>query len=602
MFTRPSISSALTFYAMASILTCSPSLGLTSQSPSTRRRNMSGFQRVSYSRQPTMMVVTTEAPVVRRSAHYPPSEWSYEFLQSLAGNTVGEKYKTTSGNLKEQVRSWIIKETSVENPLSTLQLVDDLQRLGISHHFKDEISNMLKKMYNSYYEAQENWNKMNLNLKALGFRLLRQHGYHIPQEIFEDIKDESGSIKDDVRKDIVGMLNLYEASFYAVDDENIMDETREFTKKCLREELEKNKIGNKSIEMLVHHALELPLLWRLPRFESIWFIEAYKGRSDMIPLLFEFAELDYNILQGIHQEDLKFTSRWWVGLDWDKKLEFARDRMVESFMWSVGANHEPQFSVQRRNVTRLITMVNVVDDVYDVYGTLDELEQFTEVVRRWDVDAIEELPEYMRICFLGLNNTINEMGYHTLINKGSAVIPYVKKAWIDYCEANLLEARWFNSGYTPTLEEYLNNSRITVALPVIVSCAYFLDSNVSIEENLQNVIQWSAVVLRLADDLGTASAEIARGDVPKAVQCYMHESGVSEEKAREYIKSLIIDAYKKITAERMACKSPDLQIFMECASNLGRMGQFTYERGDIFGAPDDLYKNHQISLLFDPKS
>ncbi|KAI3705362.1 hypothetical protein L1987_75598 [Smallanthus sonchifolius] len=589
---------------MASIFIACPSVGFCG----TRRRNMSsGFQKKSYSRQPTntVLAVTIDpvAPVIRRSAHYPPSEWSYDFLQSLAGNTVSEKYKTPSCNLKEKVRKMIVKEISVENPLSTLQLFDDLQRLGISYHFKDEISNSLKMLFGRYYEARENWNQMNLNLKALGFRLLRQHGYHIPQEIFEDIKDESGSIKDDVREDVVGMLNLYEASIYAVDDENIMDEAREFTSKCLREELEKkNNIVNKSTRMLVSHALELPLLWRLPRFESIWFIEAYRERSDMIPLLFEFAQLDYNILQGIHQEDLKHTSRWWAGLNWDKKLEFARDRMVESFMWSIGGNHEPQFSVQRRNVTKLITMVNVVDDVYDVYGTLDELERFTEVVRRWDLNAAEGLPEYMKICFLGLNNSIDEMGYHTLTNQGSYVIPYVRKAWIDYCEANLLEARWFNSGYTPTLEEYLNNSRTTVAIPVIVSCAYFLDSNVSIEENLQNVIQWSAVVLRLADDLGTASAELERGDVPKAVQCYMHETGVCEEKARAYIKSLIIDAYKKISKERMACKSPALQIFMECASNLGRMGQFTYERGDIFGAPDDLYKNHQISLLFSPKS
>ncbi|KAK9078610.1 hypothetical protein SSX86_002667 [Deinandra increscens subsp. villosa] len=586
---------------MASIFISSPTLGFSSSSPRIRRRHVSGFQNISYSRaQPAMMVVTTDAPVViRRSAHYPPSEWSYDFLQSLAGNTVVERYETTSHNLKEQVRSLISKETSsVENPLSTLRLVDDLQRLGISYHFKDEISNMLKMIYGCYYEAHENWVKMSLNLKALGFRLLRQHGYHIPQEIFEDdIKDESGSIKD-----VEGLLNLYEASFYAVDDEHILDETREFTRKRLREELDKNNIVNKSTRMLVSHALENPLLWRLPRFESIWFIEAYKGRSDMIPLLFEFAELDYNILQGIHQHDLKFTSRWWAGLNWDKKLEFARDRMVESFMWSVGANHEPQFSVQRRNVTKVITMVNVVDDVYDVYGTLDELERFTEVVRRWDVNAAEGLPEYMKICFLGLNNSLNEMGYQTLTDKGSFVIPYVKKAWIDYCEANLVEARWFNSGYTPTLEEYLNNSRTTVAIPVIVSCAYFLDSNVSIGKELQNVIQWSAVVLRLADDLGTASAELARGDVPKAVQCYMHETGVSEEEARAYIKSLIIEAYKKITKERIACKSPALQVFMECASNLGRMGQFTYERGDIFGAPDDLYKDHQMSLLFDPIS
>nr|UIO87235.1 terpenoids synthase [Blumea balsamifera] len=563
---------------------------------------MAGFQKISYSSQPTTMAITTDAPVVRRSANYPPSEWPYDFLQSLAGNCLGEKYKTTSHNLKERVRMMITKDTSVENPLSALELVDDLQRLGISYHFKDEISNLLKMIYNCYYEAHEKWNKLDLNLKSLGFRLLRQHGYHIPQEIFEDITDESGNIKANVHEDVVGMLNFYEASFFSIDDENILDEAREFTTKCLKEKLEKNNINNKSTMMLISHALELPLLWRIPRFESIWFIEAYKTRSNMTPLLLEFALLDYNIVQGIHQEDLKYTSRWWAGLHWDKKLEFARDRMVESFMWSVGANHEPAFNVLRRNVTKNITMVNVIDDVYDVYGTLDELEQFTEVVRRWDINAAQGLPDYMKICFLGFYNSVNEMAYNTLTRHKSFVVPYVKKAWTEYCEANLVEARWFNNGYIPTLEEYLKNSVTTVAIPIIVSGAYFLDSNDFIGKALQNVIHWSAMVLRLADDLGTSSAELARGDVPKAVECYMHETGASKEKARAHIKSLIIDAYKKITKERMACKSPSLQIFMECASNLGRMGQFTYERGDIFGAPDDLYKSHQMSLLFEPKS
>nr|GFD23925.1 R-linalool synthase QH1, chloroplastic-like [Tanacetum cinerariifolium] len=121
--------------------------------------------------------------------------------------------------------------------------------------------------------------------------------------------------------------------------------------------------------------------------------------------------------------------------------------------------------------------------------------------------------------------------------------------WTDYCEANLLEAQWFNSGYTPTLEEFLSNSCTTVGLPVVVSSAYFLDSNDTIGEALQNVIHWSAMILRLADDLGTSSAELERGDIPKSIQCYMHETGATEEKARAYIKSLIMEAWKKINKE-----------------------------------------------------
>lgn len=80
--------------------------------------------------------------------------------------------------------------------------------------------------------------------------------------------------------------------------------------------------------------------------------------------------------------------------------------------------------------------------------------------------------------------------------------------WTDYIEALLQEAQWFNSGYTPTLEEYLNNARIAIGIPVItVSSAYLLNLNDNIDEALENVIYWSSTVLRLADDLGTSSVK-----------------------------------------------------------------------------------------------
>ncbi|KAJ0714581.1 putative R-linalool synthase [Helianthus annuus] len=70
----------------------------------------------------------------------------------------------------------------VGSPLSTLELIDDLQRLGISYHFEDEIRNLLDEIYNNYFKTHDKWNTMDLNLKALGFRLLRQHGYkQVPQ-------------------------------------------------------------------------------------------------------------------------------------------------------------------------------------------------------------------------------------------------------------------------------------------------------------------------------------------------------------------------------------------------------------------------------------
>ncbi|KAJ9540576.1 hypothetical protein OSB04_027082 [Centaurea solstitialis] len=590
---------------MASTCISCPSLAFTLPAHGRRIRNLQGlFQKQLHSTQPKIMahVTTNEPIIVRRSANYPPSLWSYDFLQSLTNNYVGEKYETTLHSLRENVRRMITEDTTMESPLSTLELVDDLQRLGISYHFKDEINNVLKMIYTYYYETHEKWDKLDLNLKSLGFRLLRQHGYRIPQEIFEDIKDEMGNIKAYVGENIVGMLNLYEASFLAVDDENVLDDAREFASKCLKETLEKNDNVDQSTLMLITHALELPLLWRTQRFEAIWFIEAYKKRSNTKPLLLELAELDFNIVQGIHQEDLKYTSRWWNGLGWDKKLGFARDRLVESFMWSVGACYEPPFGVVRRNITKLISLVNVIDDVYDVYGTLDELEKFTRIVTSWDINAMEELPDYMKICFLGFYNTVNEMAYNTLTDQNLFVIPYLKKAWTEYCEANLVEAQWFNSRYTPTLEEYLKNSCVTISLPAILSNIIFFTSTDNITgEALQNIVHYSSMLLRLADDLGTASAELERGDIPKSIQCYMHETGACEEEARAYINKLIMETWKKLNKERMLVGSHTT--FTECATNLGRMGQFTYlHHADVFGTPDDTYKSHEMSLLFNPKS
>lgn len=83
--------------------------------------------------------------------------------------------------------------------------------------------------------------------------------------------------------------------------------------------------------------------------------------------------------------------------------------------------------------------------------------------------------------------------------------------WADLCKTYLQEAKWFYSGYTPTLQEYLNNAWISISAPVILVHAYFFVSNSIKKEALEcldryrNIIRCSAMILRLADDLGTSS-------------------------------------------------------------------------------------------------
>ena len=84
-----------------------------------------------------------------------------------------------------------------------------------------------------------------------------------------------------------------------------------------------------------------------------------------------------------HSAQYFICFRWWKGLDFARRLPFARDRVVECFFWIVGVYFEPQYSLARKILTKVIAMTSIIDDIYDVYGTLEELELFTGAIDRF---------------------------------------------------------------------------------------------------------------------------------------------------------------------------------------------------------------------------
>ena len=73
----------------------------------------------------------------------------------------------------------------VTGALAQLELIDTLQRLGISIHFEDEIKSILKGIHDNS-SIGGSWKKNNLYAVSLEFRLLRQHGYFIPQGMYNN--------------------------------------------------------------------------------------------------------------------------------------------------------------------------------------------------------------------------------------------------------------------------------------------------------------------------------------------------------------------------------------------------------------------------------
>ncbi|KAF8409457.1 hypothetical protein HHK36_005533 [Tetracentron sinense] len=538
---------------------------------------------------------TCPTTVVRRSGNYQPCIWDSDYVESLESHYVGETYARQAEKLRGDVR--ILFNNKVE-PLARLELVDVLQRLGLAYHFEEEIKRTLETIYTS----SNKWSEEDLYATSLQFRLLRQHGYQVPQEVFCSFKDKMGNFKASLCEDTKGMLSLYEASYLSLQDEVILDEARDFTSRHLKDIKENIDLN---LAKQVSRALELPLHWRMLRLEARWFVDIYERREDMNPILLELAKLDFNMVQETHRNDLRVMSRWWTDLGLGKELNFARDRLMENFLWTVGMTFEPQFGYCRRMSTKINALLTTIDDIYDVYGTLDELKLFTDAVERWDINTMEQLPDYMKICFLALYNSVNEMAYVALKEQGSNIISYLKKALVDICKAYLLEAKWYHSGYTPTLEEYLNNGWISVAIPTMLVHAYFFVTKPITKEALEcmesypNIIRSASMIIRFYDDLGTSTDELQRGDVPKSIQCYMNETGASEQEAREHIRVLIRDAWKKLNEDRVA-DSPFHQTFIEAAVNLTRLAQCIYLHGDGHASQDRETKDRVLSLLVEP--
>ncbi|GAB4826791.1 hypothetical protein Ancab_033672 [Ancistrocladus abbreviatus] len=115
-----------------------------------------------------------------------------------------------------------------------------------------------------------------------------------------------------------------------------------------------------------------------------------------------------------------------------QNVSFTRDRLVESFLWSIGVAYERHYSCLRKCLAKVVTFVLVIDDLCDVYGSLEELECFTRAIVRWDYEEIQHLPDCIKTCFWALNDTANEIARDIEKESGyNGALPYLKKVEVN---------------------------------------------------------------------------------------------------------------------------------------------------------------------------
>lgn len=80
----------------------------------------------------------------------------------------------------------------------------------------------------------------------------------------------------------------------------------------------------------------------------------------------------------------------------------------------------------------------------------------------------------------------------------------------------------------------------------------------------------------------------------------MHDTGCSEKDAREYVKRLIDDTWKKMNKDIVMEKKPIITNFQTSATNLGRIALCFYQYGDGFGTPHGETKKNLVSVIIEP--
>ncbi|BFG29367.1 hypothetical protein CerSpe_156410 [Prunus speciosa] len=118
--------------------------------------------------------------IVRPTANYHPNVWGDRFInyEYSDDNITHAHYQKQVDELKEIVRREVFTNLKAGGDGFALQLklIDAIQRLGVAYHFEREIEEALERIHGTTYH--DNYDG-DLHSVALGFRLLRQHGYNV---------------------------------------------------------------------------------------------------------------------------------------------------------------------------------------------------------------------------------------------------------------------------------------------------------------------------------------------------------------------------------------------------------------------------------------
>ncbi|ONI13689.1 hypothetical protein PRUPE_4G238400 [Prunus persica] len=356
-----------------------------------------------------------------------------------------------------------------------LTMVSSLESLGIDRHFREEITGVLDGTYRFWLQGDEDIFS-DAATCAMAFRLL-----HPLTQFSEDcfFNSPGGYLRD-----VGAALELFKASEITLHpDESVLEKLNYWTHCFPKQELSSNLIQahrlNKHIGQEVDHALKCPYHANLGRLSIRKVIKHYNadstrilkssysslniGNEDFLKLAVE----DYNFCQSI------FYTSWriqpfckvlvlslslkllcfivWVVENRLDKLKFARQKQPYCYFSAAISLFPPKLSDARISWAKSGFLLTVVNDFFDIGGSEEEL-------------------------------------------------------WLECLKSILKEAGWSRNKLEPTMEEYMANAYVSLALgPIVLPALYFVGPKLSEDvlgnSELQHLFMLMSTCGRLLNDI-----------------------------------------------------------------------------------------------------
>ncbi|EOA20336.1 hypothetical protein CARUB_v10000642mg [Capsella rubella] len=537
--------------------------------------------------------------VHRPLADFPANIWE-DPLTSFSKSDLGnDKFQEKHATLREVVKESFM--SSKANPIENIKFIDALCRLGVSYHFERDIVEKLDKLFDCLdFNHMIRQDGCDLYTVGILFQVFRQFGFKLSADVFEKFKDENGKFKGELVADANGMLSLYEAAQWSTHGEDIIDEALAFSSSHLKE---LSSRSSPHLATRIKNALKHSYHKGISRIETKQYISYYEEEESCDPTVLEFAKIDFNLLQILHREELSCVARWHHEMDFKSKVTYTRHRIIEAYLWSLGAYFEPQYSQARVITTIALILFTALDDMYDAYGTVEELELFTNAMEKWLPAAPNGIPDSMKYIYRATMDFYDKLEEELEKEGRSGCGFHLKKSLQRTANGYMQEAKWLKKDYIATFEEYKENAILSSGYYALIAMTFVGMTDVV----KLDAFEWlsshpkirvaSEIISRFTDDISSYEFEHKREHVATGIDCYMKQYGVSKEIGIEVMGNIVSDAWKDLTQELMRPHAFPFPLLMRIF-NLSRVIDVFYRYQDAYTHPECL-KEHIVSLLIE---